>query len=735
MPRSSAIALSISLIISSTAAAVLPVADGLGDLFRDWTPLELQLPAGVPANFEVPAVIDGQRVTLDLGAYSMRGPHFQVLLDEGGPELVHAEVGPPCTYRGSIRGLPDSRVAASLINRQLRALILMPDGATWAIQPMADFVPERRAVAHVMYRAADAIAPEGICGNLLGDPPGPKERPASDGGLAGVTPGWTEFAAEADYEFFQANGSSITNTVNDIETVMNNVDLIYDRDADIAYEFSVFVIRSASADPYTATTIDGRLTEFENKWNILPESEIQRDVAQMFSGVNFSGGVIGLAPLAVVCVPAYSYSVVESRYTTQLTYRTSLSAHEIGHNWACLHCDSAGTANCHIMCSSNGGCGGVSGTNLKLDTVSVDELNAYRAQVICEPNLPTALTLPFVEYFTGTLISSTNWITNNGGTISAVAPNEPTAPYAMTLDCTTINPYGDDEIRSNYLPLNGLTGVTFAFRSLHLGVDVGEQLFAEYLNASGDWIPLVTVTSDGVDQNLFSTHSVALPSGALNASFRFRFRAAVGEVTDDWYIDDVTITQGAAAVGDDCGAAVVIGEGTFTFNSTNATNGSMTIPASCNDAGNTTFVKDVWFRYTPTCSGTVTVSTCGQANFDTRLAVYANTCPIPSTPVLACSDNAVGCASNTSRTEFTAAAGSPYLIRVGGVSTGGSGSVTVSCASACISDLNSDGFVDGADLGLLLANWSGTGVGDVTGDGYIDGADLSVMLGGFGACP
>ena len=734
MPRSCALVVSASLLLSGAVCTAAQAADRLSDTLRAWTPLDLQLPPGTPANFEVRAVINGQEVTLDLGAFSMRGPAFQVLVDQGGPELVPTPVGAPCTYRGSIRELPGTSVSASLVNRQVRALIFLPDGTTYAIQPVADFIPERRAVPHVIYRAADAIAPEGICGNVLGDPEGPKERPEADGGLAGANPGWTEFAAETDYEFFQLNGSSVTNTVNDIEAVMNNVDLIYDRDASIAYEFTTFVIRSVAADPYTSATIDGRLNEFEAKWNILPESEIQRDVAQMFSGVNFSGGVIGLAPLGVVCNTSYAYSVVESRYTNTLSYRTSLSAHELGHNWSCLHCDSAGSANCHIMCSSNGGCGGISGTNLKLDTVSVGELDTYRAQVTCETNLPAPLTIPFGEYFTGTLISPTNWLANNGAAIAALAPNEPSAPYALNLDCTTVNPYGDDEIRSNYLPLNGVTGVTFAFRSLHLGVDAGEQLFAEYLNTAGDWIALVTVTSDGVDQNLFSTHSVTLPSGALNASFRFRFRAAVGEVSDDWYIDDVTVTQGPAAVGDDCGAAVVIGEGTFSFNSTNATSGTLTIPASCNDAGNTTFVKDVWFRFVPTCSGTATVSTCGQAAFDTRIAVYANTCPTTAAP-LACSDNAVGCANYTSRAEFTAVAGSPYLIRVGGVSAGGVGSLTVSCGASCIADLNSDGYVNGADLGLLLANWAGTGVGDVTGDGFIDGADLSVMLGGFGTCP
>ena len=42
-------------------------------------------------------------------------------------------------------------------------------------------------------------------------------------------------------------------------------------------------------------------------------------------------------------------------------------------------------------------------------------------------------------------------------------------------------------------------------------------------------------------------------------------------------------------------------------------------------------------------------------------------------------------------------------------------------------DLNGDGKVDGADLGLVLAGW-GTPSGDVNGDGTTDGADLGLIL-------
>lgn len=48
-------------------------------------------------------------------------------------------------------------------------------------------------------------------------------------------------------------------------------------------------------------------------------------------------------------------------------------------------------------------------------------------------------------------------------------------------------------------------------------------------------------------------------------------------------------------------------------------------------------------------------------------------------------------------------------------------------------DLNGDGDVNGADLGLLLSSW-GTPAADLNGDGTTDGADLGVLLSAWGTC-
>ena len=51
---------------------------------------------------------------------------------------------------------------------------------------------------------------------------------------------------------------------------------------------------------------------------------------------------------------------------------------------------------------------------------------------------------------------------------------------------------------------------------------------------------------------------------------------------------------------------------------------------------------------------------------------------------------------------------------------------------ASFGDLNGDGHVDGADLGLLLAGWGAPGIADLNGDGNVDGADLGLLLAAWG---
>jgi hypothetical protein len=52
-------------------------------------------------------------------------------------------------------------------------------------------------------------------------------------------------------------------------------------------------------------------------------------------------------------------------------------------------------------------------------------------------------------------------------------------------------------------------------------------------------------------------------------------------------------------------------------------------------------------------------------------------------------------------------------------------------------DLNLDGCIDGADLGILFSLWGlpNPPIGDLNGDGTVRAADLGLMLGNWRSCP
>jgi hypothetical protein len=123
---------------------------------------------------------------------------------------------------------------------------------------------------------------------------------------------------------------------------------------------------------------------------------------------------------------------------------------------------------------------------------------------------------------------------------------------------------------------------------------------------------------------------------------------------------------------DDCEDASAIGEGDTLVYTVGATTAGWDAPCGVVYQSD----GDIWFLYTPSCTGTATFSLCGSADFDTHLAIYYGACPPPNP--LACNDDAPGC-GQASVVEQVVAQGFPYLVRVGGKEGGGLGVLTISC--------------------------------------------------------
>lgn len=128
-------------------------------------------------------------------------------------------------------------------------------------------------------------------------------------------------------------------------------------------------------------------------------------------------------------------------------------------------------------------------------------------------------------------------------------------------------------------------------------------------------------------------------------------------------------------------AQTIEGEGLFAFDNTGPLAADAPANIACGDHAYPQFLNDLWYCWTATCDGDVTVDTCGTTIVDTKLEV-ASGCDCASRVILGCNDNTL--CGMQSQVTFSAAAGERYLIRLATSSAdfvaGGTGQFTIRCA-------------------------------------------------------
>jgi len=162
----------------------------------------------------------------------------------------------------------------------------------------------------------------------------------------------------------------------------------------------------------------------------------------------------------------------------------------------------------------------------------------------------------------------------------------------------------------------------------------------------------------------------------------------------------------------------------------------------CNFQFGTQKISNAKFiSFTPTASGLMTVQNCADtgATVDCRLAAMTQ-CGVVSSTIGCDDDGCTGAAPYTSKLEVNVNAGQTIYIAVGGYDDAATGPFNIEiiapAAPPCPADLNNDGAVNGADLGLMLGAWGPCPgcAADLNADGVVNGADLGLLLGSWGAC-
>ncbi len=321
--------------LAAQAAQVLNVAA------VDIQPVDINGAPGVATTATLS--IDNQPATLLLVPFTVRAPGFKLSVQQGGA-MIDTDPGQFRTMRGEIAEIPGSIVAASLFDEGLFARILLPDGRQFWVEPLALRLPDAQFADHAVYQNESILPSGGVCAT----PDGPfipgegdleGERPDTErGGPCGANFCIAQVACDADRDFFISQASSVPQTVSRIESILNSVNIQYERDVFIRHTITQIIVRTDDSNPYNTNDAGGLLSQVASEWiNNLPG--VTRDVTHMFTGRDLSGSTIGVAYLGGICNNgSTAYGLVQSSCCGSFGCSTDLSAHELGHNWNAGHC-------------------------------------------------------------------------------------------------------------------------------------------------------------------------------------------------------------------------------------------------------------------------------------------------------------------------------------------------------------------------------------------------------------
>ncbi|MBT3339683.1 MAG: hypothetical protein HOM34_08735 [Planctomycetes bacterium] len=308
------------------------------------SPTHLDLPTGLPNSFSVRARMSGVVVHLDLTRRSLRADGFLVQTSAG--LLAAEDIPEPVTYFGSLRGMPDVQIIASLRPEGLTARIQFPEkrDSWWRITPnqkrgqgwhfiqeeVADF-PESCGSETIETPAGVAtITPPGLPSkSSVGAPTGGKHFGSPNGANRWVVRE-AQIAYDADFCYYEREGSTIAGTIAGVEQQLAEMELCYAQDAQITYELTAIVIRDQPYYPTFTSAGDG-LTKFYQEWDA-NQTHIPRDTAYFLTDY-CNDGIAGLAYLGTLGGWSYGETVWDRGHSP------GIMAHEVGHNWGAGHID------------------------------------------------------------------------------------------------------------------------------------------------------------------------------------------------------------------------------------------------------------------------------------------------------------------------------------------------------------------------------------------------------------
>ena len=292
--------------------------------------------------------LKGETFRFRMEPRDLRSPRYRA--EATGPDGVRRPLplDEVTTYRGMTVSGQEVVQGRFTIDGDRFEGVVFTSGDWTFIESLQHFTSAARGDEWVVYRQSD-IKPgqEWRCGVSRRLQEGRDRLEARAAATDTTTTYKVEVATEADYEYVQYWGGSATAANREIRAILNQVEGVYETELKLKLEIIYQHAWTHSSDPYSGTDGVKLLEQFKEYWNANFASE-GYDLAHLWTDretvtIEDEDGeeieVGGQASRGTVCHPRFlygSWSYGYSRRYTQ-TYKFTVAAHEIGHNFGAGH--------------------------------------------------------------------------------------------------------------------------------------------------------------------------------------------------------------------------------------------------------------------------------------------------------------------------------------------------------------------------------------------------------------
>jgi hypothetical protein len=410
-----------------------------------------------------------QSFDLELTPHDLRTANYRAeeVLANGVAQAVTRQTGEPVhTFRGSVRGRQNAEARFTITEEKIEGVIITAD-ERYYIEPRRNYSGASAASDYVLYQGSDVIeGVQGFCGTTMADKVKAefgRLAPAASENFLATGNRQVELATEADFEYVDFFGNSAAAN-DEILSIMNQVDGLYQAEMGVTFKINYQHTWTANNDPYNSTASDEILGEFTNYWNA--NITQPRDLAHMWTGKHMNDNYAGIAWGGTLCQYSAQYGYGVSMRVSS-AYKSSITAHEIGHNLGATHPDQATPP---VLACANTVMNSVVGQTFDFCQFSRDEMNSYLAG---HSDCLTIVSIPSTLQF-----SSANYLVNEGAgsvVITVTRPGDVAAP--ATVDYATSN--GTASKNSDYATAVGTLKFAAGQSSLTFAVAITDDAYVE----------------------------------------------------------------------------------------------------------------------------------------------------------------------------------------------------------------------------------------------------------------